>query len=165
VKYAALVVIAACGSSSGDPEPEPAPPPKIDAAVEPAQPPQPPPQPPPQDPAGLHVDDDATGPTKPVLPPTKHAAHPIEITLRSTPAGARVLVDSLFVGKTPTYWSGNADGTPHSFTFVYEPPTRTAQRYAVAQYKFVPVTSGVIHAKLEPINEEVQPTPPDAGVP
>ncbi len=151
VNRVVLVVLAACGSGNAEPDPPPpAPPPvKPDAAVAVVEPQPPQPQPAPVDAAGTHLDDD--GLKKPALAPVKHASHPIDITLRSTPSGARVLVDGMYVGVTPTYWSGSADGMPHVFAFVYEPAKKGAQRYALAQYKFVPITSGVIHARLEPI--------------
>jgi len=84
--------------------------------------------------------------------PNPHGAHAIEITLRSSPAGATAAVDGTAVGTTPAYWSGDADGREHEFTF-------DLRGYALARYRFVPVTSGVIHARLDPIAEEV-----DAGV-
>ena len=85
-------------------------------------------------------------------PPNPRAAHPISITLRSSPPGATAAVDGTVVGTTPAYWAGDADGREHEFTF-------DLRGYALARYRFVPVTSGVIHARLEPISDE-----PDAGV-
>ena len=79
-------------------------------------------------------------------------AHPIEVTLRSSPPGATAAVDGTVVGTTPAYWGGDADGREHEFTF-------DLRGYALARYRFVPVTSGVIHARLDPIAEET-----DAGV-
>jgi hypothetical protein len=76
----------------------------------------------------------------------------IDITLRSSPPGARVAVDGTEIGIAPAFWSGYADGRQHEFSF-------TLPRHAVARYRFVPVASGVIHARLEPIAEER-----DAGV-
>ena len=159
MKRGALLVVAACSSGSADPEPVAEPPPvaKPDAQ-------QVAPEPPSSDPIGQHIDDDA--PKKPPPSATKHASHPIDITLRSTPSPARVLVDGMLVGLTPTYWSGNADGMPHVFVFIYEPPRKNMQRYAVAQYKFVPVTSGVVHARLEPIaSDDKEPPPPPEALP
>ncbi len=86
----------------------------------------------------------------PVAP--SHGSHPISITLRSSPPGANVAVDGTFVGTTPAYWAGDADGREHEFTF-------DLRGYALARYRFVPITSGVIHARLDPIAEET-----DAGV-
>jgi hypothetical protein len=79
-------------------------------------------------------------------------SHPIEVTLRSTPPGATAAVDGTIVGTTPAYWGGDADGHEHEFTF-------DLKGFALARYRFVPVTSGVIHARLDPIAEET-----DAGV-
>lgn len=85
-------------------------------------------------------------------PPSGRAAHPIQITLRSSPPGAAAAVDGTPVGPTPAYWAGDADGREHEFTF-------DLRGYALARYRFVPITSGVIHARLDPIAEER-----DAGV-
>lgn len=78
---------------------------------------------------------------------------PIDIMLDSTPTGAIAAVDGVQVGVTPTYWYGDSDGLEHEFTFV-------RPRYAVARYRFVPIQSGVVHARLEPVTDE----PIDAGV-
>jgi hypothetical protein len=84
----------------------------------------------------------------------------IDVTLRSSPPGARVAVDGTPVGNAPAFWSGYADGREHEFTF-------TLPKHAVARYRFVPVSSGVIHARLEPIAEERDAgvTPPPEVVP
>lgn len=94
--------------------------------------------------------DDSVG-SEPDVP---RAAKPIGIHLRSSPSGARVTIDGVVVGTTPTYWSGAAAGRQHEFTF-------TLAEHQAAHYRFVPVTSGVIHARLVPIGE----TGRDAGVP
>jgi hypothetical protein len=105
------------------------------------------------DPAsGMHLDEGG-GERRPASSPVGHGSHPIDITLRSTPPGAEVAVDGEVIGMTPTYWPGQADGREHEFTFALA-------RHAIARFRFVPVTSGVIHPRLEPIAEE-----PDAGVP
>jgi|HubBroStandDraft_6_1064221.scaffolds.fasta_scaffold50574_3 hypothetical protein len=77
----------------------------------------------------------------------------IDVVLRSTPTGAQAAVDGLVIGPTPAYWNGNADGREHEFTFVLP-------GHAIARYRFVPITSGTIHARLVPISDDV-----DAGVP
>lgn len=79
-------------------------------------------------------------------------SRPIGVTLRSSPPGATAAVDGTIVGTTPTYWGGDADGHEHEFTF-------DLKGFALARYRFVPVTSGVVHARLDPIAEET-----DAGV-
>ena len=91
----------------------------------------------------------------------------IDVTLRSSPPGARVAVDGTQIGTAPAFWSGYADGREHEFTF-------QLPRHAVARYRLVPVSSGVIHARLEPIAEErdagiapppeVVPNPPPSAV-
>ena len=130
------------------------------------------------DPAsGMHLDDDgvpvgASGQPLPIgaLPgrPKGRPARPIDVILRSSPPGARAAVDGTPIGVTPTYWSGDADGREHEFTFVLA-------KYAVARYRFVPITSGVVHARLDPIADDrpganLEPLiaprlAPDAGIP
>ena len=87
-------------------------------------------------------------------PPTIRPSHPIDVILLSTPNGAEAAVDGQPLGPTPAYWNGTADGREHEFTFVLP-------GHAVARYRFVPITSGVIHARLERVpSDEI-----DAGVP
>ncbi len=71
----------------------------------------------------------------------------VDVILRSSPAGATVAVDGVLVGTTPTYWAVDANGRDHEFLFV-------RKGYAYARYRFVPITSGVVHARLEPIAED-----------
>jgi hypothetical protein len=134
--------MAAC-SSHGEPQPgaKPAPHAKLDGGVpgittiqgyDPA--------------SGMHLDEGGERrTTAPAMP--ARAARPIDVTLRSTPPGAMVSVDGAVVGNTPTYWPGEADGREHTFVFALT-------GYAVAQYRFVPVTSGVIHVRLDRIAED-----------
>jgi len=107
-------------------------------------------------PIGLTAPDHAPPPSDDVPhvePPQRpRGQHPIQITLRTSPPGASAAVDGTPVGTTPAYWSGDADGREHEFTF-------DLRGYALARYRFVPITSGVIHARLDPITEET-----DAGV-
>jgi hypothetical protein len=99
-----------------------------------------------------HLDDD---------PDTRHIAtgasnrpsRPIDVMLKSTPTGAQAAVDGIVLGPTPAYWNGSADGNEHEFTFVLS-------GHAIARYRFVPIASGTIHARLVPISDDV-----DAGVP
>jgi hypothetical protein len=105
------------------------------------------------DTSGMHIDEDtAAHPAAPV-PGQNRPGRPIDVTLRSSPPGASVSVDGQSVGNTPAFWSGMADGHEHEFLF-------QLHGHAIARYRFVPVSSGVIHARLDPIAEE-----PDAGVP
>src|SRR5262249_35840400 len=86
---------------------------------------------------------------RPVVP---RPGRPIDIILRSTPPGAVVMVDNAPIGNTPTYWAGMADGKEHTFSF-------ELAGYAGQFYRFVPVTGGVIHVRLDPVTGG-----PDAGV-
>ena len=79
--------------------------------------------------------------------PRNRPGHPIDVILRSTPQRAEAAVDGVPLGPTPAYWNGIADGHEHEFTFVLP-------GHAVARYRFVPITSGVIHARLEPISDD-----------
>jgi hypothetical protein len=105
------------------------------------------------DPAsGMHVDegDDARTGTGGVTPRSRRN---IEILLRSTPPGATAVVDGRVIGKTPTYWEGEFTGRERDFTFMLP-------GHALARYKFVPTTSGIVHARLTQIT-----TDRDAGMP
>jgi len=110
----------------------------------------------------LHMDDDVTA--HPVQNPAQpnRPGRPIDVTLRSTPPGAQVAVDGTVLGSTPAYWNGMADGREHEFVF-------TMRGYAIARYRFVPVASGVIHGRLDPIIAEtdagVQTPPPEVLAP
>ena len=142
------VAILLLGCSSKQPESHREPPePAIDAAVVAA-----PVQSRPVQPVTGHLDDDEgvrhTTPTTP-----GRNGKPIDVVLRSTPAGASAAVDGIVIGTTPAYWNGNADGREHEFTFVLA-------GHAIARYRFVPITSGTIHARLERVSDDV-----NAGVP
>lgn len=104
------------------------------------------------DPSRLGVGDaDTQRPTQPQPLPVRER-RAIDVTLRSSPPGASVAVDGTAVGVTPAFWSGYADGREHQFVF-------SLPGHAIARYRFVPVSSGVIHARLDPIAEER-----DAGI-
>jgi hypothetical protein len=144
-----LVVGAACSSSgSGDPPPTPAPQHPSDAGVidgitsigsyDPA--------------SGRHLDDDVPR-TAVQHQKSNRPAKPIDVVLKSTPAGAMAAVDGSPIGYTPTLWQGDADGREHDFTF--EKPGHT-----LAHYRFIPIASGVVHARLVPIADDRL----DAGV-
>ncbi len=97
--------------------------------------------------------DEASAPVR--VTPTRsknRPARPIDITLKSEPHGALAAVDGRPIGTTPTYWAGEADGLEHEFTF-------TLRGHASARYRFVPVTSGVLHVRLTPVAET-----PDGGL-
>lgn len=101
----------------------------------------------------------STAPSEPSAPAftssqgAKRAGRPIEVILRSSPSGAKVAVDGVELGVTPTIWLGET-GAPHEFTFVLA-------GYEVARYRFVPVASGVVHPRLAPMVEDRNaPRPP-----
>ena len=134
-----VIALAACSSKTDEPTPPPLPPAIADAGIDgitaivgfdPA--------------SGMHLDDD--GPNKtPTAKRPRGPATPIGIMLKSEPSGATVLVDGENLGQTPKYWSGTADGSEHEFAF-------TKPDYALARYRFVPITSGVLHATLERVS-------------
>ncbi|MBZ0234064.1 MAG: PEGA domain-containing protein, partial [Deltaproteobacteria bacterium] len=76
-----------------------------------------------------------------------------QLLLRSTPAGALAAVDGVILGRTPVLWEGALDGQSHEFTFAMA-------GHALARYRFVPVTSGVVHGTLVKLTDDR-----DAGVP
>ncbi|HEY0253329.1 MAG TPA: hypothetical protein VGC41_17465 [Kofleriaceae bacterium] len=136
MRWLAVLAIAACGGDHSQAKPivpQDAPAPHIPPVTEPAP---------------VRIDPDTHR-----QPPGNRASKPIDVILRSTPQGASAAVDGVPLGTTPAYWNGTADGREHEFTFVLP-------KHAVARYRFVPITSGVIHARLEPISEDQ----PDAGV-
>lgn len=150
MRFSIVVVLATACSSQKPAEPEPVPPQpvvgspaRLDAgttAEDDADGPE-----------GMHVDEDGEGRPRPASPSRSRAGKPIDVTLRSTPPGAQVAVDGTVIGHTPAFWSGVADGREHEFVF-------TMRGYAIARYRFVPVSSGVIHGRLDAIHEET-----DAG--
>jgi hypothetical protein len=139
VRVAIWLTLCACSSEAGRP--------RVDPAV-------------PRDAGPADADDLAADPTTPptsrvpTRPATPRASRPIDVILRSSPPGAVVAVDGVQVGTTPTYWAGDANGREHEFLFV-------RAGYAYARYRFVPITSGVIHARLEPIAEDGVGVPPE----
>jgi hypothetical protein len=69
-------------------------------------------------------------------------SRPVDIMLRSSPNGALAAVDGVPIGVTPVTWFGETFGVDVEFTF-------RKQGYATATYRFVPVQSGVVHARLD----------------
>lgn len=140
--FAALVValVVGCGDEQAA-----APLPMVAAAPAPAPPPAPPSgitELPTYDPAAGHLD--RPPPAAPAQRPRGRAARPIGLLLRSTPSGATVAIDGLAVGRTPVYWEGESTGGERELTF-------TLPGHGVARYRFVPITSGVVHGRLEPL--------------
>lgn len=130
-------------------EPETPPPPSLDAARQPSES-----QPAPASSSGepdYHLDPDPVS-SAPLARPRARRARNVELVLRSTPAGAAAAVDGQPIGKTPTFWIGTTDGRPREFTFALP-------GYAVARYRFVPATNGVVHATLR----QLVTLPPDGG--
>ncbi len=80
-------------------------------------------------------------------------SRPIELILRSTPAGAIAAVDGVPVGPTPAVWEGSTDGRPREFTFVLP-------GYSIARYRFIPMQSGVVHGTLGRLKAEIDAGPP-----
>jgi hypothetical protein len=76
----------------------------------------------------------------------------LRLTLRTSPPGAMAHVDGTPIGVTPTYWEGPATGKPRDFVF-------TLRDHAMARYRFVPVTDGIVHGQLR----KLVTIPPDAG--
>jgi hypothetical protein len=142
-----VAVVTGCSEKSEPPPPQPTPLPVvtdagIDGITEIGS----------YDPTAAHLDDDGTQ-VRTTQGRTRRPAEPIGIMLKSTPPGAIVAVDGRQLGRTPKYWPGLADGEEHEFTFNLE-------RHAMARYRFVPITNGVIHATLVPVTTETT----DAGL-
>ncbi len=99
--------------------------------------------------------DEGTAPARVVAPtrPKNRPSRPIDVTLKSDPPGALAAVDGRPIGTTPTFWAGESDGLEHEFTF-------TLKSHASARYRFVPVASGVLHVRLQPVPDE----PPVEGL-
>jgi hypothetical protein len=143
-----LAIAAACAGCSGEP-------------AGPA--PQPPPLSPPQDAAaalpgadpasGPHPDEGSAAARVTPARSKNRPPRPIDVTLKSDPRGALAAVDGRPIGTTPTFWAGESDGLEHEFTF-------NLAGHASARYRFVPITSGVLYVKLQPVAAE----PPDGGL-
>jgi hypothetical protein len=144
-----LALVVACGSEGAPPPSPPAPPATalsadagvaIDAGIT---------ELPSYDPAsGFALDPD------PVPRPGGRAPRSrgsVQLLLRSTPSGALAIVDGVRVGVTPVLWDGDA-GIPHEFTF-------GKAGHSSARYRFVPLTSGVVHGRLYKVTTET-PLPP-----
>ncbi|HEY4238875.1 MAG TPA: hypothetical protein VGM88_03635 [Kofleriaceae bacterium] len=140
LSLAAALCLCACGGGRKDPPVHDAP---AVAVPEPVAPPE---VPPPVATGPVHYDDDVPD-HRPSRAGGARAGRPIEILLRSSPVIAQVAVDGRPLGATPQLWQGEADGKLHEFTF-------RANGYALARYRFLPITSGVVHASLEVITDE-----------
>ena len=105
------------------------------------------------DPSAGHLDGDDGAAVPSRRPGAVRNGRTLELTLRSSPAGALAAVDGVVIGRTPTYWEGDFTGREREFTFVLP-------GHAIGRYRFVPTTSGVVHAPLIKLE-----TPHDAGMP
>ena len=103
----------------------------------------------------MHLDDDSGSAKTPAAKRPKGPGVPIGIMLRSDPTGATVIVDGENLGETPKYWSGIADGSDHLFVF-------SKKEFGLAQYRIIPIQSGVLFATLLPVSVG---DVPDAGFP
>ena len=137
-----LVLAVGCSGKSSPPPPSPTPAPPGDAGIDGIT------QIGTNDPTRFTDPDPSHSITRPVRPKDR-AARPIDIILRTTPPGAVAAVDGVQIGLTPAYWFGESDGREHEFTF-------TRRGYASGRYRFVPITSGTIHATLDPVAEDPQ---------
>ena len=90
--------------------------------------------------------------------PLPHKSRPIELVLRSTPAGAIAAVDGVAVGPTPAVWQGSTDGRAREFTFVLP-------GYSIARYRFIPMQSGVVHGTLGLLKSEADASPVEPARP
>jgi PEGA domain len=155
IACAFVIALAAATGCKGEPETSevPPPPPSLAGVIDAGAPPDGVTTIGSYDPAsGAHLDDDP-GSARHAGPTVPHAQRTLEILLRSTPPGATVAVDGVIVGETPTYWEGDFTGREREFTFVMP-------GYAMARYRFVPITNGVVHGRLAKIVADQ-----DAGVP
>lgn len=143
-----LAIAAACAGCSGEGAPQVPPPtppaPPQDAAIDgvtvlPSVDPL----------SGMHLDEGPAPARVAASRPKNRPARPIDVTLKSEPQGALAAVDGRPIGTTPTFWAGESDGLEHEFTFALA-------GHATARYRFVPITSGVLHAQLRPVGEEAQ---------
>jgi hypothetical protein len=101
--------------------------------------------------SGFHLDDAPSTRPGGRLPPREKKVG--QILLRSSPTGAMAAVDGVRLGPTPVLWEGLLDGQPREFTFVMA-------GHALARYRFVPITNGIVHGTLVKITDDK-----DAGVP
>ena len=143
----ALVGAAACKGSDEPAATAPLPPPSPVAMIDAAVPPDGITAIAAYDPSsGLHLDDDTPG-ARHSTAATVHDHRTLEILLRSTPSGATVAVDGVILGQTPSYWEGDFTGREREFTFVMP-------GYAMARYRFVPTTNGIVHGRLTKILDQ-----------
>ena len=139
----AFVCVAAAAGCSSPAEGEPPPRPAAAAPPPVAEAPAPDPDPADAGPAEEDSPDALSGAGLrreygPKPPPVREW---IEITLRSTPPGATVSVDGALVGTTPTFWRGRKVPAAREFRFRLD-------RHQPAEFRFVPVRSGVLHPTL-----------------
>lgn len=140
----ALGVLAACSGGGDDDKRLPPPPAPTTLVAPPDAPPAGTTRLPTFDPAaGLHLDDGEPTAGRSTGPATR-SRRTLEILLRSTPSGALVFVDGQALGRTPTYWEGEFTGREREFAFVLP-------GHVNGRYRFVPITNGIVHARLDPL--------------
>jgi len=123
---------------AGAPVEAPAPPPAVDAGIT---------QIPVYDPrGGLHLDDDVAGGGRRSDRAAPRQRRILEILLRSMPGGATAAVDGVVIGQTPVLWEGDFTGREREFTFV-------KPGYAMARYRFIPISDGVVHGRLAKVGD------------
>lgn len=142
-----------CGGGGSPAEPPP-PPPAVADTIAPA-PDAGAATPPTYDPSGAYqLDPDVGPPARPSGRAASRDRRIIQLLLRSTPNGALAAVDGQQLGPTPVLWDGEADGAPHEFTF-------RLPGHALARYRFIPITGGIVHGSLPRIPDDLlRPDPP-----
>ena len=148
-----------CGDRGSPTEP-PAPPPAVADTIAPAAAPDAgATAPPAYDPSGAYqLDPDVGPPARPSGRAASRDRRAIQLLLRSTPNGALAAVDGQQLGPTPVLWDGEADGAPHEFTF-------RLPGHALARYRFIPITGGIVHGSLPRIPDDLLRTEPPAPAP
>jgi hypothetical protein len=111
-----------------------------------------------RDAAATHLDDDPEGVSTGTGGVAPRSRRNLEILLRSTPPGAIAVVDGRRIGTTPTYWEGEFTGRSREFVFLLP-------GHALARYKFVPTSSGIVHARLTQITSDSDAAMPDYPLP
>ncbi len=97
-------------------------------------------------PTGLYAEDEIPA-TRPVARVGSRDRRVVQLLLRSSPSGATAAVDGVRLGATPVLWEGELTGLTREVTFVLA-------GHALARYRFVPVTSGIVHGTLAKVADD-----------